>query len=533
MRISTIFDHVKAFVPIVLCCVIITFGIFSRPDLVAQFVNSDSLQPAHMAWDMTRHSYAVPNFQWSRVPSLLDLIFFFAMDWASVSWRMAFLAYTCLVAVGTILSLGWVVARMRGSAYRDGVFWAGIGVTIAFLTLMAGAVHAPKEASLWVPQALLFYCNFHGNAFVLSVVASCTGLGAMRGDRRQAWITWVVCAVGMFSDTIFPGNFLVPFVLAGLILAWRYRGTETAPTYKSVLIFAVKASLACAIGWAAKLPLFIQKMQLLSPGVQKSLTLFLEDLPRAPWIVALLALTMMLSLVVLWRLRPSAEKLTPTSVEIDREWLALTGLGASIGTLGLMLLVLYAEPDAFRYALPFLWWPVTIALGLFPLPSGQKSVAFTAAVSAAAVLAVSALPLAAPIVLNWRTPLEKCLSAHRGEWGLKAGLSPYWQSRETMASSDWKLQVDQVDENGYAYIWGNNFAAYAHDMTAPERPPVYNFVLANEKIDMVLLEVFFGAPVRHETCAGYDVLIYDTPVKPTMAERPESTLEFQFDPISN
>jgi hypothetical protein len=533
MRLSKTFDHLKAFVPIVLCCVIITFGIYSRPDIVAQFINSDSLQPAHMAWDMTQHSYAVANFQWSRVPSLLDLIFFFTMHWASVGWRMTFLLYTCLVAVGTILSLGWVVARMRGSAYREGVFWAGIGVTVAFLTLMAGAIQTPKEASFWVPQALLFYCNFHGNAFILSVVASCTALGAIRGNRRQAWITWVVCAVGMFSDTIFPGNFLVPFVLAGLILAWRHRGAEAAPTYRSVLVFAAKASLACAVGWAAKLPLFIQKMQLLSPGVRKSLGLFVEDLPRAPWIVFLLALTMALSVAVLWRLRPTAEKSVPTATRIDREWLALTGLGASIGTFGLMLLVLYAEPDAVRYALPFLWWPVTIALGLLPLPTGRHGTAVTAATAGAAVLAVVALPLATPIVLHWRTPLEQCLTAHRSEWGLKAGLSPYWQSRETMASSDWKFQVDQVDENGYAYIWGNNFAAYTHDMTAPERPPVYNFVLANEKIDMVLLEVFFGAPVRHEICAGYDVLIYDVPVKPTIADRPDSTLEFQFDPIPN
>lgn len=533
MRLSKTFDHVRAFIPIILCCVIITFGIYSRPDIVAEFVNSDSLQPAHMAWDMTRHSYAVTNFQWSRVPSLLDLAFFFSMHWASVGWRMTFLLYTCLVAISTILSLGWVVARMRSSAYREGVFWAGIGVTVAFLTLMAGVIHAPKEASFWVPQALLFYCNFHGNAFVLSLVASCTALGAIRGDRRQAWITWIVCAVGMFSDTIFPGNFLVPFVLAGLILAWRHRGAQAAPTYRSVLVFALKASLACAVGWAAKLPLFIQKMQLLSPGVRKSLELFVEDLPRAPWIVFLLALTVVLSLVVLWRLRHTAQQAAPTATRIDREWLALTGLGASIGTLGLMLLVLYAEPDAFRYALPFLWWPLAIALGLAPLPSGNKGLVLAAVASGVALLAVAALPLAAPVLLHWRTPLERCLTAHRNEWGLKAGLAPYWESRETMASSDWKFQLDQIDESGKAYIWGNNYAAYAHDMTAPERQPVYNFLVTSEKVDQILLEVLFGSPTRFETCGDHDVLIYAEPIKPVLAARPANSIKFQFDPIDN
>lgn len=115
----------------------------------------------------------------------------------------------------------------------------------------------------------------------------------------------------------------------------------------------------------------------------------------------------------------------------------------------------------------------------------------------------------------------------------RAGLAPYWQSRETMASSDWKLQVDQIDENGYAYIWGNNFAAYTHDMTAPERPPVYNFLVANEKIDLIRLEVFFGPPSRYETCDGFDVLIYADPIKPSMVDRPTNTLEFEFNPIDN
>lgn len=530
MTSAEAFHRAKAVIPIILCCVIIAFGIFSRPDIVWHFANSDSLQPPHMAWDMTRHGYAVANFQWSRVPSLPDLVFFFLMDWASVDWRISLLVYTCLVAVATILALGWIIARMRGSSYADGAFWSGMSVTVALLTLMGGVVLAPDELALWVPQALQFYANFHGNALVLSLVASCTALGAIRGDRRQAWLTWLICVVGMFSDTMFLANFLIPFVLAGLILAVRHRGVSIAPTFKGMAEFGIKGGVACLVGWAAKLPLFIQKMQLLSPGAATSLELFLSDLNGAPWIVFLLGLTGVLSMITLWRLRPGAEQPVPTPIAIDREWLALTGLGASVSTLGLTLAVLYAEPQSLRYALPFLWWPPAIALGLMPLPRRTVAVAATAV---AGVLAVFALPLGKSVLPSWRSPLDQCLSTHRTEWGLKAGLSPYWESRQTMASSNWTLQVDQIDEEGNAYLWGSNFVAFDHDMTAPHRPPIYNFLVASEKIDQIRLEVNFGPPARYESCGEFAILIYSEPIKPNRLPRPANTLDFQFDPLRN
>jgi hypothetical protein len=481
-----------------------------------------------MAWDMTRHSYAVANFQWSRVPSLPDLMFFFVMDWASVKWRVTFMLYTCSVAVGAILALGWALSLMRACSYRDGVFWAGMSVTLALVTLRTGTILAPQQLSSWLPQALLLFCNFHGDAFLLSVIACCTALRAIRDDRRMAWVTWILCAVGMFSDTIFPAYFVAPFVVAGLILALRYPAAEAAPTPKEMLFFAAKAGLACFVGWLGKWPLFIQKMQLLSPGFEQSSRLFLKDLPAAPWIVFLLALTAALAGVVLWSLRPSSARVGPQAAEIDRAWLALAGLGASVGSFVLMLFVLYAKPDAFRYALPFLWWPPIIALGFVRFPARLAS---RAAAAAAAVLATPALSLATPVLPSWRSPLERCLTAHRAAWGLKAGLAPYWESRQTMASSDWTLQVDQIEENGDAYIWGNNFAAFKHDMTAPSRAPEYNFIVSDETIDQIRIEVVYGPPARYEKCNGLDVLIYETPVRPILPERPKNTLEFQFDPL--
>jgi hypothetical protein len=100
-----------------------------------------------------------------------------------------------------------------------------------------------------------------------------------------------------------------------------------------------------------------------------------------------------------------------------------------------------------------------------------------------------------------------------------------------MASSDWKLQVDQIDEEARAYMWGNNFAAFEHDMTGRDRPPFYNFVVADETIDPFQLETLFGFPARTESCKGHEVLVYDHAIVPEGIDyRPSTSFKLKFVP---
>lgn len=531
MNFTELFDRWKFALPIFLSCLIIVFGIFGHAAMIPYFVNSDTLQPAQMAWDMTRHDYAVTNFQWSRVPSFPDVAFFFLMEWARIGWRTAFLIYTSLVAVSAILSLGWVVSRMRGSTFREGAFWSGIAVTFALLSIMAVIVISPDQATDRIPQAILFICNSHGDAFLLSVVASVAALGALRGSRRQAWLAWIACVIGTASDTIFLGFFLLPFALAAILVVLRRRGANgeapspALPSLKATLRFIVASALACAIGWALKFPLPIQAMRLDIQGLDLTAVRAAQDLVHQPWVVALLIIALVLAIraaLVFWK--PAASSPMP-SVAVDRELLVLTGLGASAMSLGLAIL-LFVDVGIYRYAMPFFWWPLAIGMGLLPARPQRK---LSAGIAAVATLATAVLPLSASALPKWHTPLEQCLSDHRREWNLKAGLATYWHSRITMVSSDWTLQVDQIDETGQAYLWGNNVAAYAHDMSAPQRAPEYNFIVADETTSAFDLETNFGPADRMETCADAEIWIYDKAITPPGVEyAPSGKLEIKF-----
>lgn len=525
-------DRITTALPILLSCIIIVFGIFGNASTVPFFVNSDSLQPTQMAWDMTRHAYAVPNFQWSRVPSLPDVAFFFLMEWVSINWRTAFLLYTCLIALAAILSLGWVVARMRGSSYREGVFWAGIAVTFTLASTLAVIAVSPDEALQRIPQAILFICNSHGDAFLISVIVSCTALGAIRGNKKQAWITWALCALATASDTMFIGYFLMPYSVATTIVTLRHRRTAEAsplqnwPSFKAAFRFLCFTGLACLVGWIAKLPLPMQAMRMEFPGLDAAAIKMLRELPQLPWVAGLLILTLFLAArAARIFCRPVGNR-AASDLEVDREMLLLIGLAASLMSLGLTLL-LYIDSGVYRYAMPLFWWPLAIGLGLIRVHSRRISVG----AAAIAMLATAFLPLSASALPRYHTPLERCLSDHRNEWGLKAGLATYWNSRITMVSSDWTLQVDQIHDTGDAYLWGNNIVSYKHDMHAPQRPPEYNFVVIDETSSPFDLETNFGPAPRVETCGDFQVWIYDQPIVPPGIDwRPPSFPVLEFIP---
>lgn len=503
----------EAAVPLALCIALIVFGIFAQPALIGQFVNSDSLLPVHMAWDVTTHDYAWSSFQWPRVPSLPDLAFFFSMELAGANWRASVLLYSCLVTAILIAGLGAVLSRMRGISLREGLFWAGLAVFVVLA--VAIAFPAPPSSKLQhpLPQLYLLVPVTHGDAFLFSLFAGLTGIGAIRGDGRLRWTTWLICAVATFSDMLFIGYFVTPFTIAAFLLAWRYRGAAGAPSGRQIQLFLTGAIFGCLAGWFAKSPLLIQRMEVIYPGPATSLRLFLADLPHVPWMALLLALTFILSFRSLWVLRPAAGPSTPTVTQIDREWLALTGIGACL--IGLILTTLFYDNSyAYRYAIPLAWWPLVIALSLIPLPGPGK---LRGGVLVGAVVVGALLPLSLPVMAEWRTPLERCLAENRQKWGLEAGLATYWHSRAAMASSDWRLQLDQIDRNARAYMWGNNFAAYAHDMTVPERPPRYNYVIADRELGQATIEAAFGRASRYERCGELEVLIFENAVKPLNA----------------
>ena len=176
-----------------------------------------------------------------------------------------------------------------------------------------------------------------------------------------------------------------------------------------------------------------------------------------------------------------------------------------------VLLTLHVDIDSYRYALPLLWWPLVFVVALGRWPMGLP--AWIAALVAVGLVG-AIVPLKRPALATWRSPLERCLRSNAARHDLRAGLATYGYSRQTMASSNWTFQVDQVKDDGSIYIWGNNEAAYRHDAFDPRKKPFYNFVVVYEGMAPGKLLARWGQPASRFACGDFDIWAYDRAISP-------------------
>jgi hypothetical protein len=113
-----------------------------------------------------------------------------------------------------------------------------------------------------------------------------------------------------------------------------------------------------------------------------------------------------------------------------------------------------------------------------------------------------------PALLALHHPLEACLLEGQPSAGLKAGLGDYWHARYVEASSDWRLQIDQVEPDGSGMWWSNDRFWYTHDVHDGARPPDYNYIIM-PGLDERAIKAHYGAPDRTLDCGGSAIWIYD------------------------
>ena len=111
-----------------------------------------------------------------------------------------------------------------------------------------------------------------------------------------------------------------------------------------------------------------------------------------------------------------------------------------------------------------------------------------------------------PRMLGWSSPLASCLERE----GLHAGLADYWIARRTSAASDWRVQIEPLDANGAARVWGNDWSWFAHATLDPSRRPAYRFIVT-DRLPLATIGSVYGAPDRVATCAGATIWVYDDP----------------------
>lgn len=480
---------------IVLGAAAVAAGMVSVPTVLDLLVaNADTLLPAAYAENLLHHSATLATFQLPRVPSILpDLALYGGLFAVVPNWRWAAFAYAILSYVGLVLAGGAVVGQMAGVGWRRGA--AGLlAVSAAGLLLQVGT-GAAVGALFYV-----FVPVVHSGSFILSLAALLmVRRGLTRPSAGWAAATAVVTALGMLSDKLFFGSFLVPMG-AGAI-AWAVlRGGSAVP----VLLRVLPAAFGCGIGDGLGTVLFTRWLlrepdMPIEPHVQLALLGAMAQ-DHYVWLAVGAAGTVV-ALPWLWARREPG---------LAFWWAA--GSVTVIGFLGLLPL-LYADVYATRYVQPVWWWGVMVlTAGLLRLaPRWAIPAAGALAALGAAILVPGGHDLAHPgAVLAAGSPVAACLAPLEAQGLIHAGIAHYWDARRIEAMSGWQLQVEPVINGGRIFVWGNNLSDYLHDRSDPAKPPLFDFIIMDR---LVAADVRgrFGTPDRVIPCPGTDVWVYAAP----------------------
>jgi hypothetical protein len=494
--------------------VLIMFVILGNPRAMDVFVTSDTLLPAHMAWDLHHHAYAWANFQWPRVPSLPDLLFFGAMELFGINWRISLAIYTCLMAIILTVLTALVANRIRQASFHSTLFWTSSAFNVALLISAIGLQSSGPAGEAWYVALIPIVCVTHGNALLLSLAAYWQAFDAIQGDQKRAAATWTICAVGTFSDGLFYIYFLIPMLsVVGFAFIRSHFGSCAGPSgvlalkpgiARDVLLRTI---IACGVGTVAQGFLFRQGFSGMKlRGIAMNVADMANDIVSIPWITVSFVLLIVASIMTVRRIFQMGWRLD------ERSAVSLCGLLPSL--LGLALLgMLYVDPMSYRYALPFLWWPVIFAIGFLPQTSLMKAQLVAILLIAIAILC---LPLSAPKLLRWKSPIDQCIQENVRALQLEAGLATFWWSRSLMASRDWTIQVDQITGDGTIYVWGNNREAYRRDIRDSAAPAPYNFILIDPTIATQSILAKFGSPNRVASCHDLSIWKYDRRLTPSL-----------------
>ena len=475
-------------------CALLSVMFWNRPDFM---ISSDSLLPAEFVWDVLHHGYAWSGFQQARVPSFFpDLLIYGAVQVATGNWRVAIAVWVFVVLASLVAIASWITAQIVRSTGEA----ATLAVLLLVVAVLASAAFGfPPFATATYHDVGLFPYLFillpftHGGPFLIALAAAAVGSRAVvQGTPAKAiGLALVSFAAGM-SDILWFTSFIAPFTAAaaGLLVG--------SVTKRTAIRLLSGVWVGGVLGWACaqrldREPLPFSVLRTIPTHIVR----FLTALGQQPgMMVVVVGLGLALATDV-WRRGP-------------RGWLAsfwsVFAATSALTSLALAAL-LYEDNGAYRYALPFLWWTVILAAVALVRISGRHRMLLRLSV-AAITAGLATVDLASgwhvPKLLVWESPLASCLQTA----GLRAGLADYWAARETNAASSWQLQVEQIDANGAARVWGNDRLWYIHDIHDGSRRPPYRFVIMDGLLTDRIAAAY-GQPDRVMRCGPTNVWIYD------------------------
>ncbi|HKF71933.1 MAG TPA: hypothetical protein VKB68_09285 [Stellaceae bacterium] len=479
--------------------------IFGNASFLGFAIHADSLHLALTVWDYSTHDYARDGFSMSREPSVVpDLLVYGSIQLATGSWRLASLAYGILSLLGLAVAVGGVVREITRCRWRTAM-QAFLLLTLPVLMLELPITAASEHMQIFLP-------NNHGGPFILALAALCLARDWLqRPGNGKLTLLGVLVAAGVLSDPLFVISCVGPICVA---LAYSLLRRRIALRTAVPLV----ACLATGGIAARALDVFLVRDELFDidwaavPGHVRAFVAGIGELAAAAPLTALLAFGLPTAVFLCYPLISRARDREPRTRDAVEYWWILSGssIAASLAATPLV----YDGPWHFRYMMPLVWWPITWSTALVVRASGPaRSSAISAGLAGVAVVlgfAYFSPGLRAPALLALHHPLEACLLEAQRTAGLKAGLGDYWYSRYIEASSDWRLQIDQIEPDGAGMWWSNDRFWYTHDIHDATREPEYNYILM-PRLNEEAIRRHYGPPDRTLECGSSALGVYGDP----------------------
>jgi hypothetical protein len=477
--------------------------IFESGSFLGFAINGDTLHLALTVWDYSAHDYAREGFSMSRVPSIVpDIVVYGAVQLATGSWRIASLAYGGLSLLGLAIAAGYIVREIAGCGWRV--------ATQAFLLLALLVLMLELPITATSEHMHIFLPNNHGGPFILALAAlSVAWAWLQRPGPGKLLLLFILVAAGVLSDLLFviscvgPAASALAYAVFRRRIAWRAAvpivaclalGTITARALEFLL---VKDGLY-NIDWAA------------APKHVDAFLAGVRDVATAAPLTAALAYGLPIVVFLAFPLLARARDARPGGPSAVEYWWVLSA--ASVVATLLATPLVYEGTWHYRYMMPLLWWPIIwTAAGVVRLSGSVRGSAITAALAGVTVVlgyAYLSPGLRTPALLALHHPLEACLLEGQRSAVLNAGLGDYWHARYIEASSDWRLQIDQIEPDGSGMWWSNDRFWYTHDVHDGSHPPEYNFIIM-PGLDERAITAHYGAPDRTLDCSGSAIWVYD------------------------
>jgi len=473
---------------------------FNNGGVVSGAADADMLWPASFMWDLTTRADGWRGHNLPRVPSLLpDLLVWVPLAFATgaVRWTVflyGILQITAFVAVG-----GWIAARIAGRER-----YVGGAAVLAVLAVVVAVGLTNLGAGGMLRAQLLPVV--HAGPMVLALLIAASTAGRLAAGRS----VWPIAVAGMgvfLSDRLLLVDSVLPLTIAtvALVVGGRIRLSQMIGAF-------LWLAGGIGLGWIGftlllRAGVSVDPVPEVFAGVLiDGLRQFVIGMPaliaEAPIVIAVVGVAALASVVLGLRLL----RTTPRSPE--GLFLLLFVVLSAAGSIAFTAFF-FVDSGSTRY-LASLWLCVIVVLGagLASMPNATRAAGPLAAATLAALLIVFAVQDHGRVaMLRWKYDVAECVRKLRGPLGLHAGLAEYWVARPAEVALHWSTQIDQITEDGRAYLWSNDARWFRHSLADPSRPPDYDFVVLR-RLDPARIAAHYGKPDSVVPCFNTEIWIY-------------------------